>query len=251
MALPTSRASLKDYCLRRLGFPVQTIDITPEQADDRIDDALNLFQQFHVDGTQKIHVAYQLTANDMTNQYVTLPSNIIGVSRIYPIAGDSINSNGTDNFNIFDINYQIRLNELYDFTSADYVYFELANQHIQTLQMLFFGEVTFTYNRYTNILTPQLNWGTEVTAGAWLLFDTYQILGEAVDFWGDAWLCKYTTACFKEQWGTNLKLFADVKLPGGVMLNGQQIYQEAVQEKKELYEELRDIWESPVEFFIG
>lgn len=228
-----------------------TINVDDDQVDDRIDDAIDLFQQFHVDGTQKIYIAYQLTANDMTNQYVTLPNTVIGVNNIFPIAGDSINSTGTDNFNIFDINYQIRLNELYDFTSADYVYYELANEHIQTLQILFFGEVPFQYNRYTNIITPDLNWGTQVKSGSWLLFESYQILGPTVLFWNDTWLKKYATACIKEQWGNNLKKFAGVKLPGGVMLDGPGIYTEAVAEKQALYEELRSMWESPPEFLIG
>jgi len=247
----TSRQDLKDYCLRKLGFPVITINVDDDQIDDRIDEALNLFQQFHVDGTQKIYIAYQVTANDMINKYVTLPNTVIGVSRIFPIAGDSINSTGTDNFNIFDINYQIRLNELYDFTSADYVYFELANQHLQTLQMLFFGEVPFTYNRYTNIITPNLNWGNQVIEGSWLLFESYQILGDTVQFWNDTWLLRYTTACVKEQWGSNLKKFVGVKLPGGISLDGKTIYDEAVAEKAELYKELRTMWEAPPEFFVG
>ena len=251
MALPTDRASLRDYCLRKLGFPVITINVDNDQLDDRIDDALNLFQQFHVDGTQKIYIAYQATANDVTNQFITLPNNVIGVTKIFPIAGDSINSTGTDNFNIFDINYQIRLNELYDFTSADYVYFELANQHITTLQILFFGEVPFTYNRYTSIITPNLNWGSQVIAGSWLLFESYQFLGPAVLFWGDSWITRYTTSCFKEQWGNNLKKFKGVKLPGGIELDGEGIYNEAVIEKKELYEELRSTWEAPPEWLVG
>jgi hypothetical protein len=249
--IPSNRQQLKDYCLRKLGFPVIKINVDEDQLDDRIDDAINLFQQFHVDGTQKIYIAYQLTANDITNQYVTLPNTVIGVNNIFPIAGDSINSTGTDNFNIFDINYQIRLNELYDFTSADYVYFELANQHIQTLQMLFFGEVPFTYNRYTNIITPNLNWGFQVISGSWLLFESYQILGPTTGFWGDSWLMRYTTSLFKEQWGNNLSKFVGVKLPGGIALDGQKIKDEAVLEKEILYKELRDTWEAPAEFLIG
>lgn len=251
MAQVTSRTDLRSYCLRALGFPVITINVDDDQLDDRIDEALNLFQQFHVDATQKIFVGYQLTANDVTNKYITMPVGIIGVSRIFPIAGDSVNSTGTQNFNIFDINYQIRLNELYDFTSADYVYYELANEHIQTLQMLFFGETPFQYNRYTNIVTPNLNWGSQVIAGSWLLFETYQILGDTVQFWNDSWLLRYTTACFKWQWGNNLKKFDQVKLPGGIVLNGQQIFNEAVAEKKELYEELREMWEAPPEWLVG
>lgn len=249
--IPSNRAQLKDYALRKLGYPVITINVDDDQLDDRVDDAINLFQQFHVDGTQRILIAYQATANDVTNQYIVLPNTVIGVNKIFPIAGDSINSTGTSNFNIFDINYQIRLNELYDFTSADYVYFELANQHIQTLQMLFFGEVPFTYNRYTNIITPNLNWGDEIISGSWLLFDSYQILGPTTGFWGDSWLMRYTTALFKEQWGANLRKHRGVKLPGGIELDGIGIYNEAVAEKATLYEELRSHWEAPPEFLVG
>ncbi len=251
MAQVTNRASLKDYAMRKLGFPVITINVDDDQVDDRIDDALDLFQHFHVDATQKIYIGYQITANDMINKYVTLPSNVIGVNNIFPIAGDSINNTGTSNFNIFDINYQIRLNELYDFTSADYVYFELANQHLTTLSLLFFGYVPFTYNRYTNIITPNLNWGTQVISGSWLLFESYQILGDTTTFWDDIWLKRYTTACIKEQWGNNLKKMKNVQLPGGIMLSGQEIYDEAVREKQELYEELRSIWEAPPEWLMG
>lgn len=251
MAIVTSRAMLKDYCLRRLGFPVIQINVDADQVDDRIDDALDIFQQFHVDGTQKIYIAYQLTANDVTNQYVQLPNSVIGVTNIFPIAQDSINSTGADNFNIFDINYQIRLNELYDFTSADYVYYELANQHIRTLEMLFFGEIQFQYNRYTNILTPQINWGTQIQSGAWLLFESYQILGPTVQFWNDTWLKKYATCVIKEQWGNNLKKHKGIKLPGGVELDGIGIYNEAVAEKAELLIEVENVWQAPPEWLMG
>jgi hypothetical protein len=248
----SSRQNLHDYALRKLGFPVININVDDDQLDDRIDEAITLFQTFHVDATQKIYVAHQLTANDVNAKSFVMPANTIGVTRIFPLAGDSINSTGTQNFNIFDINYQIRLNELYDFTSADYVYYELANQHIQTLQMLFFGETPIRYNKYTNTLFMDFNWLDGSKQGTWIIAEAYQTLDPTGSlFWNDPWLKKYTTCLFKEQWGTNLKKFGNVQLPGGVVLNGKEIYDEAVLEKKELYEELRSMWESPAEWFVA
>jgi hypothetical protein len=252
MSTVTTRQGLKDYCLRKLGFPVITINVDDDQVDDRIDDALSLFQQFHVDATQKIYIAYQLTANDVTSKAITMPANVIGVTRVFPIAGNSVNSSGSQNFNIFDINYQIRLNELYDFTSADYVYYELANQHITTLQLLFFGDTPIVYNRYTNILYPSFNWGQNVTTGTWILIESYQTLDPTGTlFWNDVWLKKYATACIKEQWGSNLKKMSGVQLPGGITLNGQIIYEEAHVEKADLFHELRDFYEAPPIWEVG
>jgi hypothetical protein len=116
--------------------------------------------------------------------------------------------------------------------------------------MLFFGEIQFQYNRYSNIITPDLNWSV-YTSGTWLLFESYQILGSAAAFWNDTWLKRYTVACIKEQWGNNLKKHKGVKLPGGVELDGAGIYSEAVAEKAALFIELRDMYEAPPSFLVG
>ena len=153
---------------------------------------------------------------------------------------------------MWDITYQIRLNELYDFTSADYVYFVLAQQHLRTLEMLFIGEQPYRYNRYDNKVYIDINWSKKLIQGQWMLIQARQVLPESNDkFWGDVWLKKYTTCLFKEQWGNNLKKFAGVQLPGGIALNGQQIYDEAIQEKEKLEQELRDTYEEPPQFIVG
>jgi hypothetical protein len=252
MAQVTSRQTLKDYCLRELGFPVITINVDDDQVDDRIDEALSMFYQFHVDATQKVYIGHQITANDMNTRSITMPNTVIGVTRIFPINGGSVNSGTGQNFNIFDINYQIRLNELYDFTSADYVYYELAQQHIQTLSMLFFGDTPIKFNRYTNTLYPDLSWGTTINAGNWVLAECYQLVDPTTGlFWGDTWLKRYTTACIKMQWGNNLKKMSGVALPGGITLNGQIIFDEAKEEKHALELELRDAWEAPPMWEVG
>ena len=113
MAVPTSRTELKDYCLRRLGFPVIDINVDDDQLEDRIDDALAKYREFHYDGVEESYLAHKVTQTDITNRYITVSDNIIGITRLLPITGQSISSQGTSGFNIFDINYQIRLNDFY------------------------------------------------------------------------------------------------------------------------------------------
>jgi hypothetical protein len=259
MAVPASRTDLRDYCLRRLGFPVIEINIDPDQIEDRIDEAIAYWQQFHYDAVQKMYAAHKVTQTDVTNGWIAMDSNVIGVTRIFTLSTDQTNSAATNQFNMFDINYQIRLNELYDFTSADYTYFELANQHIRTLEMLFIGDVPIRYNRYDNKLYLDVNWNGEVGIGSYIIAEVYIVLDtETLSttpgvyyFWNDNWLKRYTTCLIKEQWGNNLKKFNGVQLPGGIALNGQQIYDEAVAEKKELEVELRDIYEAPPMWEVG
>lgn len=253
MAKPTSRSELKNYALRKLGFPVIEINVDDDQLDDRIDDALSMYQQFHYDGVEKTYLKHQITAGDISNTYISMPSTVIGVTRIFPLATDSVNSTASGNFNMFDLTYQLRLNELYDFTSADYVYYALAKQHIRTLDLLFLGEQPIRFNRTNDKLYIDLNWSNKVTVGSYLIIDCYKVLDPTIltEIWSDTWLKKYTTALFKKQWGENLKKFAGVQLPGGITLNGQQIWNEASEEIEHLEEQLRDTYEEPPQFEIG
>jgi hypothetical protein len=259
MAVPASRTDLRDYCLRRLGFPVIEINVDPDQVQDRIDEAITLWQQFHYDAVQKYYAAHMVTQTDIDNGWVPVDANVIGVTRIFTLSTSQTNSAATNQFNMFDINYQIRLNELYDFTSADYTYFELANQHIRTLEMLFIGEVPIRYNRYENKLHIDVDWKGKVGVGSYIIAEVYIVLDVSENtttpgvclFWNDNWLKRYTTCLIKEQWGNNLKKFMGAQLPGGITLNGQGIYDEAIAEKKELEIELRDMYEMPAMWEVG
>lgn len=248
---PSNRQELKEYCLRDLGHPVIEINVADEQLEDRIDEAINLFQTFHYDGLEKVYTSHLVTANNVTDKYIQMPDEVIGVTRIFPLTSTHVNSSGMSGFNMFDINYQIRLNELYDYTAGDYVYFVLANQHLRTLEMIFTGEIPIRYNRYKNILYVDAHWGTRIAAGNYIIIEVYKTLDDTTKFWGDHWLKAYTTALFKRQWGNNLKLFKGVKLPGGIELDGQGLYSEAVQEIERLQEQLRDEFEQPPEFLVG
>lgn len=249
--LPQSRTDLQEYALRELGFPVIDINVDEDQLQDRIDQALLRFQTYHYDGKLLWYNSHLITANDVTNKYVQCTANTIGVTRIFTLSGSSTNSAGNGGFNMFDINYQIRLNELYDYTAGDYVYFELANEHLRMLEMMFTGETPIRYNRYTNLLYIDFDWKTRVQPGDYIIIEQYIQLPAGSTQWGDPWLLEYTTALIKRQWGTNLKKFQSVTLPGGMILNGQQIYNEANDDCLRLEKQLRDEFEDPPLWIFG
>ena len=252
MAVPTSRTTLKEYCLRRLGFPVIELNLDDDQVEDRIDEALDLFRLYHVDAVEKTYLKHQVTAGDIANTYISISEDIIGVNKIFSLAATQVGTGGQLNFNMFDLTYQLRLNELYDFSSADYVYYSLANQHLRTLEMLFIGDTPIRFNKYGGKLYIDNPWNRKLTEGTYFIAECYVVLPESnTRFWNDVWLKKYTTALIKEQWGTNLKKFAGVQLPGGIVLNGQQIYDEAVKERSECEIEIREAHEAPPMFEVG
>jgi hypothetical protein len=253
MAQPTNRQDLVQYCLRTLGKGAIDINVTDEQCDDRVDEALDYITLFHFDGVEKAYLSLSVSAGDISNGYFQLPNNVVSVTRIFPLNAGAGGSNINGDFNIFDLNYQLRLNELYDFTSADYVYFELANEHIRTLEMLFIGDIPIRYNRYTNLLHIDMKWDARVVPSSKVIAEVYIVLdwNNSQSFWGDMMLKKLTTALIKRQFGENLKKFAGVQLPNGMVANGQQIYDEAEAEIERLKLEIRDTFEAPPQWEVG
>jgi len=319
MATPSSRTALIDYCKRRLGFPVIEINVDDDQVEDRIDDALQFFQDYHYDAIQKIYLKHRVSQTDIDRQYIdmsqasgvasvtsgsaavsgsgsnfaaeftagvtqltingetkvvssisgtssmtmdsvfaanasSVPITIVGasdlitgVTRIFPLSS----TNAT--VNMFDLRYQLRLHELYDFTSTSYVNFVLTQQHLRTLDMLFSGEQPIRFNRHQNRLYIDFQWGVDIQSGEYLVIEAYRIIDPDSynDVYNDRWLKRYSTALIKRQWGLNLKKFGGIQLPGGVQLNGQQIYDEAETEIANLEQEMQDKYEVPPEFILG
>jgi hypothetical protein len=254
----TNRQTFKEYCLRRLGFPTIDINVDDDQVEDRIDDALQYWQDYHFDALQKLYYIRTLDATDMSNRYINLDPdvtvdsqnnhvNIIGVTRVFPIT-DSLASG-----NMFDLRYQLRLNELYDFTSASYINYNLTMQHLRSLEIMFTGEVPIRFQRHMHRLFVDWNWGAEVQAGTVVIAECYATIKpeDYAAVWNDRWLKEYATALIKRTWGGNLKKFAGVQLPGGVTLNGQQIFDEAIQEIKDLELEMSNSYELPVEWYLN
>jgi hypothetical protein len=234
----TTRTQFKEYCLRRLGFPVIEINIDDDQVEDRIDDALQYWQDYHFDGLQKIYFIKQIDQTDINNKYLNLAeardsannlSEITGVTRIFPMYDSQAS------LNMFDLRYQLRLNELYDFTSASYVNYTMTMQHLRMLEQLFVGEIPVRYQRHMQKLFIDWAWGSsQVPVGQVVIVECYGVINPDAygRVWNDRWLKEYATALIKRSWGNNLKKFAGVQLPGGVILNGDKIYNEAVDEIK-------------------
>jgi hypothetical protein len=258
MPTVSTRQNFKEYCLRRLGFPTIEINVDDDQVEDRIDDALQYWQDYHFDALQKLYYIKALDETDISNQYINLSPEvtvdsqnnnveIIGVTRVFPIS-DTIQT-----ANMFDLRYQLRLNELYDFTSASYINYTLTMQHLRSLEILFTGEVPIRYQRHMHKLFCDWGWGTAINAGSVAVVEAYAIIdpSDYASVWNDRWLKQYATALIKRTWGNNLKKFSGVQLPGGVMLNGDKIYQEAEEEIKALEQEMSDKYELPVEWYMN
>lgn len=321
MAAPTTRQEFKLYCLRKLGFPVIEINVDDDQIEDRIDEALRYYWDYHFDGSERIFYRHPVskkdrqgslsevmvlnggsgyssmdtvvvTANDKTGNggtaslvvdqtgkilavnvenpgekyrvpptitiqtqtgsgasfqaynggYVTLPQNIIGAVNIYPVGDPSIRAG-----DLFNIRYQIALNDLYTLTSVSMVPYYMAMQHISLIQEILVGKQPIRYNRHMNRLYLDMNWD-KVEDEEFLLVEAYQIVDPEVftDAWNDRWLQNYATALIKRQWGTNLTKFSGLQLPGGVQFNGDRILSDAVTELEKMEQEMISSYSLPV-----
>jgi hypothetical protein len=246
MAVPTSRSEFKEYCLRKLGKPVIEINVDDDQVEDRIDEALKYYWDYHFDGTERIYYKHQITANNVVDKYITLPENIIGAVRIFNI-GDPMVTN-----NLFDIRYQIALNDLYTLTSVSMIPYYMMFQHIQHMEQLLVGQQPIRYNRHNDKLYIDMDWN-KVNVGNYLIVEAYQILDPDVytDAWGDRWLALYATALIKKQWGSNLTKFSGLQLPGGVQFNGDKIYNDADNEIEAMEKEMSTSYSLPAYDMIG
>jgi hypothetical protein len=246
MAVVTSRQGLRDYCLRALGAPVLEINVDDDQLEDRIDEALEYWKQYHYDGIERVYLKHTVTSDDITNQYIPIADAVYGITRVIPISQTSSSKS------LFDIQYQLRLHDLYDLTSTSIIYYKTVMAHIALLDMELNGPQMFRFNRLQNRLNIDLKWGTDVKEGNIIVCEAYRALDpyEFSKAWNETWLKKYVTALFKKQWATNIKKFSGIQLPGGVTLDGDKLFDEAVGEIKELEDELQNK-SAPLDFFLG
>lgn len=246
MALPTNKAEFKQYCYRQLGAPVVEINVDDDQADDRIEEALRYYWDYHFDGSEKIFYKHQVTEQDKENKYITMPENIIGVINLFDL-GSALGTN-----NLFNIRYQIALNDLYTLTSVSMTPYYMAMQHIQFLEYLLVGRQPIRYNRHSNKLHLDMDWD-RLSIGQFIIVEAYEVIDPVVytDAWSDRWLLRYASCLIKQQWGTNLKKFDGMKMPGGLTFNGQKIYEEATQERQTLENEMIYTYSLPAQDMIG
>jgi hypothetical protein len=247
MAVPTSRAAFKEYCLRKLGKPVIEINVDDDQVEDRIDEALRYYYDYHFDGTEKIYLPHQVTQDDINNKYITIPENIIGAVSVFPIGDPAMTSD-----DLFSIRYQIALNDLYSLTSVSLVPYYMAREHIALFSELLVGKQPIRFNRHTDKLYVDMDWDT-LNVGIYLLIEAYEIVDPEVytDAWGDRWLQNYATVLIKRQWGSNLTKFSGMQLPGGVQFNGEKIYDDATAELRELENDMISSYSLPAADMMG
>ena len=262
MAVPSTKATLKEYCLRALGKPVIDINVDDDQVDDRIDEAVQYFAQYHVDGVERMYLKYLVTADDITrmttdtsesvtdnsvtttykraDNFLVVPSSVISVVNVFPLSDRA-------NLNMFDVRYQLRLNDLYDFSSTSIVHYEMTMRHLDFLDHILVEENPMRFNQLSNRLFVDMDWGVDITAGEYLIFEVFRKLDPDTytDIYDDIYLKRYATALIKKQWGQNLSKFSGTAMLGGVTLNGPELFSTALTEQQKLEEEIRSNYEEP------
>lgn len=247
MAVPTTRAEFKQYCLRKLGAPVIEINVDDDQLEDRIDEALRYYWDYHFDGSQMVYYKHQITAQDRINKYIILPENIIGAVSIFSIADPSVRAD-----DLFNIRYQIALNDLYTLTSVSMVPYYMVMEHLALITEMLVGKQPIRYNRHQNKLYIDMDWNS-LRDGEFILVQAYEVVDPTLfsDVWADRWLQNYTTQKFKYQWGTNLTKFTGLQLPGGVQFNGEKILDDAERTLDKMEQEMISSYSLPVMDMTG
>ena len=274
MAQPSSRAELKEYCLKQLGKPVLEINVDDDQIDNLIDDAIQYFHERHYDGIERVYLKHKITPTEKetikqtgisTTQsatvvgagltsisyvegvnYLPLPDSIIGVNSVLKLNSSTV-SDG-----LFNIKYQLFLNDVYYYGALDLLNYSMVKRYLEDLDHILNPHAMIRFNKTNHKLYLDIDW-TEVGQNEYLIIDCYRIINpsEATKVYNDFWLKRYLTALIKKQWGMNMIKFNGVQLPGGVVLNGRQIYEDGLAEIEKLEEQLKNEYELPPIDLIG
>ena len=247
MAAINTKDDFIRYCLRQLGAPDIDIEVDDDQLDDAYDDSLRMLQDFHSNGYERQYLKHQITQEDLDNGYITTPDSIIGVSKVMSITNTSVGGNY-----IFDLNYQIRLNDLWDLNSTSVAYYATIRQYTNMLDQMFNGQPLYRFNRVQNRVFIDIS-SSKLTLGRWIVMEVIRALtpDEFPELWQEPWFKKYTVARIKKTWGAKLKKFNNIVTIGGVAIDGQTIYNEAVQDIALLEQEVREIYEEPIMMMVG
>jgi|TARA_A100001391_G_scaffold202317_1_gene191579 hypothetical protein len=253
MAEPTTRQELIDHCLRRLGKPVVDINLDDDQIEDRVDDALQYFAEYHYDGIEKVYLKHQITQNDIDNSFIDLTavggvdtSNlVVSVTKLFRIPGDTIN--------MFDVRYQLALNDLYTFGYLDIIHYDQYMRYMNLVNDMLSPDKRIRYHNVTNRLHIDTDMDEEFAVDDFIVMEAYRILDPSThtEIFKQRLLKDYLTAQLKKQWGQNLIKFEGVQLPGGVSINGRALYDDAVQELERIEEMAKERFELPPDFIVG
>ena len=279
MAKPNTRQELINYCLRRLGAPVLEINVDDDQIDDCVDDALQYFQERHFDGVERMYLKYKITQEDIdrgrarntsgpgivtttgtsningiatnfdfyeTSNYIQVPDSVIGIEKVFKFDTSSISGG------MFSIKYQLFLNDLYYFNSVELLQYSMVKTYLEDIDFLLTTDKQIRFNKRQNRMYLDIEWGAQ-KADSFLVIDCYRILdpNDFTKVYNDSFLKQYLTSLIKRQWGQNLIKFRGVKLPGGIELNGREIYDDAEKELEALRSRMSMDYELPPYDFIG
>jgi len=280
MAKPSSRQELIDYCLRKLGAPVLEINIADEQIDDAVDDALQYFYERHYDGVERMYLKYKITQDDVdrgkakgsngvgivtttgtsnitgigtttfnfyeTSNYIQVPDSVIGIEKVFKFDTSSISAG------MWSIKYQLFLNDLYYFNSVELLQYAMVKTYLEDIDFLLSTDKQIRFNKRQNRLYLDIDWGSKAK-DTFLVIDCYRILNpnDFTKVYNDSFLKKYLTALLKKQWGQNLIKFRGVKLPGGIEMNGRELYDDAIREIEDIQQRMSMDYELPPYDFIG
>ena len=285
MAKPASRQELIDYSLRRLGYPVVEVNVDDDQIEDIVDDSLQYFQERHFDGVERMYLKYKLTEDDIsrgnatndtgssntlgitttsgisttvsgmstmtnyfyeTSNFIQVPDSIVGIEKIFKFDSSTISGG------MFSIKYQLFLNDLYQFNSIDLLQYSMVKTYLEDIDFLLTTDKQVRFNKRQGRLYLDMDWGSE-TKDTYLIIDCYRILdpNTFTGVYNDSFLKKYLTANIKKQWGQNLLKFRGTKLPGGVELNGRELYEDAERELEDIKQRMTLEYELPPYDFIG
>jgi hypothetical protein len=267
MASPNSRADLITYCKRQLGEPVLQINIDDEQVNNVIDDTIQFFQENCYNGMERCYLSHEITADDITRfgttvpttggvdtqwneatNYLPIPPHVVGITKVFGLVSNSIRSN------LFGVEYQLYLNDLYAFGSIDILNYFMTKQYLETLDMVLnngsFQQFRYTMRRDRLYLDLDKDFLNE---GKYLLIEAHRLIdpNDATEMYNDMFVKRYATSLMKKQWGMNLIKYNNVQLPGGITLNGRQIYEDAIKEIEKIESEVLSKYAIPPMDFIG
>lgn len=253
MAIPNTRQKLIDYCLRALGHPVIEINVDDDQIEDRVDEAIQFYQEFHSDAVVRNLLKHQVTQNDINNGYISLAAgaNILSINNVFNISN---NNSGTS---LFSVDYQLHLHDIFDLNSGSFggiINYELTKQYLSLIDRNVNGVYEMIeYTRHKGRVNFHTDTLKDLGVGNYVVFDGYSAVDPEmfVGVYNDMFLKKYTTALVKRQWGLNLIKFEGMTLPGGVTMNGRAIYDDAIADIDKLEEKIRLEHELPPLDFIG
>tara|TARA_R100001463_G_scaffold35608_1_gene77333 strand:+ start:301 stop:1158 length:858 start_codon:yes stop_codon:yes gene_type:complete len=285
MAKPASREELTNYCLRQLGEPVVEVNVADEQIEDLIDDGIQYFQERHFDGVERMYLKYKLTEDDVnrgkatnetgssntlgitttsgisttvsgmstmtnsfyeTSNFIQVPDSVIGIEKIFKFDSSTISGG------MFSIKYQLFLNDLYQFNSVNLLQYSMTKTYLEDIDFLLTTDKQLRFNKRQGRLYIDMDWGAE-SKDTYLIIDCYRILdpNTFTGVYNDSFLKKYVTALIKRQWGQNLLKFRGTRLPGGVELNGRELYEDAQREIDDIKQRMTQEYELPPYDFIG